>query len=231
MVKEFYDSGIILSKQKVREKDLLFTILTNSLGKVHAIVFSGATSRRRIGGKGEKYSEVEISFKKYSDYLSIEELKLVNPHEKILTDYSKIISAEIIIEIIIKSIPENREAGKVFNFLKNALNIIENGNETDLSKLLFELLQIEGYAMKPQFCSNCGKPLKEKAYFSLTEGFLCEKCAHKSASIYIIFNDQEISFLNGFGRETAGTISKLLKIWEEITNKDIVSAKLVIDRK
>ena len=220
------DKGIVLLKKRIREKDLLFKIVTQNHGMLSAIAFSGATSRKRIGGKGEKFSTISFQAKQYPEYTSIEEITLINPHQEILSSIEKIALAEVVAEILLKSIPEGADTSSIFSILNSYLNSLTTTPEP-LPKILFELLRIEGYMETPYSCKKCGKQLTT-AYFVPLEGFLCEKCREKSNKKTFYFNNDEINYFRHLSENPPATLTdRLLNIWEDLLEKPIYARSML----
>ncbi len=221
------DKGIILAKQRIKEKDLLFRILSYRNGLMTLLAFSGATSRRRIGGKGEKFSTVFFSAKTYQEYISLEELNLINSHEAILQSFQKIVQAETIVEILLASLPENTPAPEIFRLFDQYLDALSTDAPIPMNQILYNLMKAEGFIKDPHHCQRCGRELIE-AYFSPTEGFLCRKCHHTGNRRSIFFSHEELKALTAKSPvEDRKLRDKLLDIWEEILEKRLFSRKML----
>ncbi|GEM_PF-4312369 len=227
------DEGIILQKRIVKEKDLLFKILSMEHGLLTAIGFSGAKSRKRIGGKGEKFSHVRFQAKIYNSYISIEDISLIDPHENLLLSLEKIALSELITEIILKSFPEGKREPAIFNFLLQVLKEIEKKEnpQNDFPLQLFNLLILEGYTVPPEKCRLCGKSLTT-AFFIPGEGFVCPACFKKGHQKGIYFTENEVTCLQGSEEWCSGTenlLDKIIRIWETIIEKPLRSKQFLAE--
>ena len=228
VIDEYLEKGIILSRKKARETDLILKILTETRGVKIYIVFAGLKSRKRIGGKAEKYSLVNFHAKIYPSYESIEEITLLNPFSNILNSMYKIAIAETLVEIISKLLPENHESKKVFEILANSFSQIEKDPpRIHLCNIIFNILKEEGYITSPDRCAVCGEKLPFTTIFIPQYGFICEKCSKEKKLHGIKFTEEDFLTIEGLKKDSLLTLQKLFHAVEAITERKFFSGEIL----
>jgi DNA repair protein RecO (recombination protein O) len=104
---------------------------------------------------------------------------IIHSFQSIRDDFDDFVHASRLIEILISFIPEGSGGQRLFNFLKNCLNLIASMKEplkqTIYLFCLIRFLSFLGYAPALVGCGRCGK---KSTHFSPSQGtLLCGKCA------------------------------------------------------
>jgi len=171
--------GVVLSKEKLGEIDLLVELLTPE-GKVWVIAKGAQKSKRRFVNALEEFNLLKVYLRKpkKGELQILEKVEVLFIPERVRYDTFRYLLASYFLEVLSKtSFPELK--AEHFEFVKWLSNYLETPNFSLLIKPLFELRLCNFLGWKPELetCLSCGYRPKKVFFFSFKAGgILCPKC-------------------------------------------------------
>ena len=221
--KTYRTKSVVLDKFIIKERDVIYKLFSEDLGRIDAIGYSAAKSFKRFGGRGEKFSVVEILVKKIKDHFFIlKDIFLLESNEKIISSLRNTFSADIVTEIILKILPFGRKDDELFNWYIKYLKILDSYEKnTSLSFSLFEIAKIEGYIGSCERCNVCNKKVSY-GYISYEQGIVCKEC-------YNGYNGANMVNLHGLCLSSVYSQQldrEFIGLWEKIIDKELISKNI-----
>lgn len=170
--------GIILKKRPFMENDLFITILDKN-GEIFELLckgIRGKNSRRK--GIIEIMNLINGVTYKSANHTYLQSTTLISSFPKLKSNYDKIIEAELLIEIISKTIPREYPHPEIYTLLSGFLNHL-NGEETHPLNLSFSLTKLAHHlGFLPSFknCGSCHAFLEDDHASWEKNQVLCKNC-------------------------------------------------------
>ena len=174
-------TGIILSEQDYRDRDVIISVMTPTLGKI-SFVAAGVrkmTSRNASSVLPYTSAEFEFDYKPGKTMFRLIRAHTLKLYRKIREDLVLSAAASVLIGICdamtIQEQPD--EDPKILTeLLEKGLDLLQDGSDPDLviACYLAEMMELYGIGADVDECVQCGKA--EAAVFSPAEGgFLCRE--------------------------------------------------------
>lgn len=176
----FSVEGLVLSKEKIGEIDVLVEILTPK-GKLWAIAKGAQKSRKRFVNLLEEFNLLNLHLRKtFKGSLPIlEKADLIFIPESIWGNLEKYIFFSYMGEVLSKVSFKGLET-EYFNFIKDWVKFLDKEPKLTLfHKFFFEwqMLGFLGWSPQIEVCVRCGYQPKRIFYFSVKEGgIICYRC-------------------------------------------------------
>jgi len=181
----FSIEGLVLSKEKVGEIDLLVETLTPK-GKVWAIAKGAQKSKRRFVNLLEDFNLLTLHLRRnFKGTLPIlEKADLLFIPESLWEDLEKYVFFSYLGEVLSKVSFKGLEV-EYFNFIKDWIKFLDKEPKITLwHKVFFEwqMLGFLGWSPQVEGCVKCGYQPKRIFYFSVRDGgVLCYRCKEENA--------------------------------------------------
>jgi DNA repair protein RecO (recombination protein O) len=212
--------AIVLRAWPYGDADKVVCFLTESYGKLRGIAKGAKRSRKRFANSLEPCSVVTLRFQDRPNgaLVFISSADLIFAFKTLDADLAKITLASYLVEITDGLVVERDSNVHIYQHLKTALMLLENGNACSLEFLTryeLKLLRLTGYEPALHGCKRCAAKCEQAAawrwHFSLPEGGLfCSACAPSSRETLPI-GGMALRMLAGLQREDAGyTVSEPL---------------------
>lgn len=167
-------SALVLGSTDLGEADRLVHMLTREQGRVSARARGVRRSKKRYGGRLDRYSLIRaaITFRKGKGTMG--EVDLLRPFLGIRDDLLRTAQADHLLELLRLVTREEEPCPSLFGLSVRALGVLDEGPTPSVAWLLALVVQVLGHAgLAPQFdqCALCGKiALGPGAGFSAPEG-------------------------------------------------------------
>lgn len=165
------------------ESDLLITFFTPTKGKIKGIAKGAKRSKARFVNCLDIFSltNLEYSLKRKNSLHFLHSGKLLNAFPGLRKDYKTLVKASFMIELTEILFPWELADQEMFDVLKNSLKILDRGDDTDITPLIFEIaaMSIGGYSINLDKCCICGRTYMGKGtavFRPDTGGIACMKC-------------------------------------------------------
>ncbi|PYV18538.1 MAG: DNA repair protein RecO [Acidobacteria bacterium] len=177
--------AVVLRRYPFSEADLVVVFFTRDFGKVRAAASGAKRTKSRLGGALEPLNHVRLRFflKEGADLGRVTECETLSaylgrrPSPELLYAFSYL--AEIIHELV----EENNPNIPLFRLLLATLEASAGAVPRPLLLRYFELwtLRLSGFLPNYDYCSACGRYVKEDGFYAEPEGGLgrCRDCARE----------------------------------------------------
>ena len=177
--------GIVVKTVKYGEADTILTIVSQKLGKI--TVFTKASKRVKspLMSASQIFAYSNFVLTHQSGSYRLQRVELIKNYHKISTELDKFFYASYFMELSEKLMIEHQTNIKLFNLLKDTLDILLelDTQKLELMRIIYELKILECSGFKPEVlkCANCGIiQLERSRYFSIIEGgIICKDCSSK----------------------------------------------------
>ena len=192
--------GIVVKTVKYGEADTILTIVSQKLGKI--TVFTKASKRVKspLMSASQIFAYSNFVLTHQSGSYRLQRVELIKNYYKISTDLDKFFYASYFMELSEKLMIEHQTNIKLFNLLKDTLDILLelDTQKLELMRIIYELKILECSGFKPEVlkCANCGIiQLERSRYFSIIEGgVICSKCKNEVSPV-MKFDPATIRFI------------------------------------
>lgn len=208
---KIFTNGLILKKQKYKEKDRIVTVLTQSNGLIRAFVRDAENikSPKCAGSDILCYSKLTLSEGKDAYYIN--DAKAIEQFPGLRFSPENVALAQYFSELLITLCPRDSSAGDFLRLILNALYLLsKNKKDPMLIKACVELktLSLSGYMPDLIMCNECGEYESDPMTFIPHNGtIVCDKCASEfdikgivlplsavTALRHIVFSDMDKIF-------------------------------------
>jgi DNA repair protein RecO (recombination protein O) len=168
--------GLIIKRTPFKENDMLLTVLTAEKGKMNVLARGLRKSRRDLSGyQTLAYAELEIFDGR--GLAVVDDAEVCEAFEGLRKDIESLALAQYFADAV-AFVTTDKGDPELLRLLLNSLALLSEAKAEKLVvKTVFELRFAleEGFAPSGGGCAVCGKT---PAFWSFSQGLLCEKCAH-----------------------------------------------------
>lgn len=186
---------IVLKKTKLKETDLILTMLASDGSQIKGVA-KGARKpgNKRFGARLEPFGVVELQLYPGRSLESITDARCVQSNQHCREDLDRAAACSLMAEFTAKSIQDGELDERVFAMLRKALSAIDAGVPSQAlffaEAYLMKAVSMMGLRPAIHACASCGAPLEEPSVFdTVLGGALCEACspgAESSASLAMV---------------------------------------------
>jgi DNA repair protein RecO (recombination protein O) len=165
-----------------RDSDVIVTFLTESSGKVSAIVRGGRKSTKRVGGALEPFHTVRVSIDdKGGDLGALREAEVLKARQVLVASLEALEAAGSALRWARHLMPARTHEPAAYRALVELLDALDAGASPrlELARAAIRLLGAVGYGLEFDRCVACGRPCPEDkpAYMDAGRGGLvCRSC-------------------------------------------------------
>lgn len=201
--------------------DRIVSVLTADNGIFDAFVFGGARSSLRSSATPFVFGKIFIYSDSVKNYKKLTDLSIVESFSGLRDSYSKLWSANVIAEFILRTSGCGGEYAEVLGLALEALRLLEKEDEeaaqTIILAFLWKILSIMGVQPDLEKCAHCGRALFPEggggsAHFSPSfDGFMCGSCAAggSPSEQAISLGSGEMSILRSFRDEDLSSCTRI----------------------
>jgi DNA repair protein RecO (recombination protein O) len=186
--RNYQTEAVIIKKSKHGEADRILTLLTLSLGKIHAVAKGVRRPRSKLSGHLELLTYTNVSFARGHNLDTITGSQTINAFLPLKSDLDLTSYALYVAELTDQFTVEHMENIEVFRLLISTLERLCQTNNKDITLRYFEmqLLNITGYRPELHQCVTCHKPLEPVTnYFNAASGgMLCPACSQNQTFLF-----------------------------------------------
>jgi DNA repair protein RecO (recombination protein O) len=181
-------TGLVVKRTRLGESDLICTFLTHDGSQIRAVAKGARKPSSPFSSRLELLCIVEALFAKGRNLDVVKEVRLVEGHPRLRTDFERSSAASVMAELIARATDVGTETPNLFAMTAKALSTMEADSDTDPKVIaiaqLLKALALLGFRPSFATCVGCGIDLTGIANlgggvrFSYTEGgVLCPGCA------------------------------------------------------
>lgn len=172
--------GIIIKEQRYKESSKILTLFSEKRGKLN--IFASGVLRPSSGllMATEKFVESNFVLNLNKNRFYINKGEVINSNVEIASSLKRYFTADIICEILDKTMPENLVDEGVYNLTSETFKNLKNKNiDPDILRIGFMIKFISIIGFKPilDSCTDCGTKDYNNMYFSYRDGgIICGNC-------------------------------------------------------
>ena len=179
--KTYRVSAVVLDKVKLKECDLILTLLASDGRQLQAVAKGARKPGGRLAARCELFCTVDLLLARGRSLDIVSQAELLEAPLGAGPDYARLMAASAVAEVAKRCSFEDAEDRYIFPITQRALELLGSPqlDEVHLDLLLaayvFKLLSHIGYRPDFSACVSCGDPAL--SYFSpLAGGLLCASC-------------------------------------------------------
>ncbi len=181
--------AVVLKKTKLKEKDLILTMLSDTGEQIRAVAKGAQKPGGSFAARLEVFSVVDLMLYTGKSLDTITDARTVETNEACRSDITRLSYGAVMAELVEKTALEGQEMPVAFPLTCTALGSLGRVGEETLpfvaSAFLIKLLAYQGF--KPSFddCTHCGRVRADDSagsgIFSISAGgWVCGECAQAS---------------------------------------------------
>ncbi len=198
--------GIVVKTSDYKDNDKLVNIVTFELGRITVLARGVKKNTAKLKYAAEVFNFGEYMLAKKSNMYTMTECVQIDAFSSITQDIDTYYCGCMMMDMLNRLIKETPNIGLLTETIKCLGELAYDGIDPNkiTTKFLNLCLKYYGYEMDYMHCANCGQIIQNDAYFSETNGIVCEECANKKIDIKI----NTIGYLqNGEGDENIAKLS------------------------
>ena len=183
MRKAIASDALLVRSVAYGDSDLIVTLLTESDGKISAMVRGGRKSTRRVGGSLEPVHTIAVKLDdRGGDLATLREAALTKVRARTVMDLEALDAAGIALRWARHLFPPRHVEPRAWSTTIGLLDDLEAGVEQPralLAGAALRLLADVGYALDLDRCVKCGRPCPEgrsAAIDAARGGLVCQSC-------------------------------------------------------
>jgi DNA repair protein RecO (recombination protein O) len=164
------------------ESDKIVTLITESAGKLGALVRGGRKSQKRAGGALEPFQTIQVELEeRRGDLAFLKDARVVRMRANIMTSLDAMEAAGVAMRWARHLFPAKTREPEGFAILMELLDRLDGGATpgAELASAGLRLLAAVGYALDLERCVSCGKPCppgKPSGIDASRGGLVCRSC-------------------------------------------------------
>lgn len=182
MAKAYNARCLVLKKTKLRETDLIITMLASNGEQIRAVANGVRKPGNRIGARLEPFALVDVLLHEGRSLDTVREVRTVNTHASCREGLDRPACANVIVELLEKMGRDG--AGleeRVFLMSNAALEALEHAPEERgaliVAAHIFKTLAMQGLAPATRNCALCGNSVEDPHTFDVAYGgVICSDC-------------------------------------------------------
>ena len=166
--------ALVLASQNYGEADRILTLLTYERGRVRAMVRGARRPRNRFAALAQPLNLIEVQLSGNGGLENLAQGQLVNNYRHLKADLDRMAYGSYIVELFDRATEGASDVAEMFIFLLNVLELVQFGNDLEMTKLLTEIVLLSGMGFRPnlEHCTICQETVDEKKplHYNIREG-------------------------------------------------------------
>lgn len=184
---------IVLRKTRLREADLVLTLLAQDGRQVRAVAKGALKPSGSFASRLELYAESDVLLVEGRSLDIVKEARLENAHEKLRFEYARSICAAPMVELLGIATQDELPVAHLFDMTRVALDALERVEEQRvplvMTAFLLKAASVLGFRPSLDACAECGAERGSSEYpawFShASGGILCADCAVRQNAVVL----------------------------------------------
>lgn len=187
----YKDEGVVLTTIKLGEADRIVTVFTRFNGKVRAVAKGVRKTKSRFGARLEPFTRVQLLVYRGRNLDTITSADILSSFEAIRSEYTRLVHAAAMVEIVDKITPERERAVRTYTLLLAGLEALSRGADAAVvPAFVLKLLSISGYHPQLTVCAGCGHGGPLAAFSPALGGAVCNSCRTEDRAAVDLANDR-----------------------------------------
>lgn len=183
-MERFRTAAVTLAARDLGEADRIVEFFTREHGRLSAVARGARRSRKRFGGRLEKFVCVDLQAVERAPgaLARIEEVGVIEYFPELTADLERLGMAEVLLELSGRFAVPGAESGALFDQLLAAWRALQNGALTAPGCYagILLLLMRQGLLAPFDCCAACGAPAADPSFSPEDGGLLCRTCRPKA---------------------------------------------------
>lgn len=177
----YRERAIILDHTKLREQDLILTLLAQTGCQIRAVAKGARKPGGRLASRTDLFSEADLLLAHGRNLDIVTEAELVDPHAHLRGDLNRVSAASALSEVARLTCYEEVGDAFLYPILSRALRACEEAPDQErldvaVAAYVFKVLAHSGWRPELRHCIACGDA--DVSRFSVAAGgVVCESCA------------------------------------------------------
>jgi len=183
---EIRTQGIVLSRKRVSDNDLLIALFTKTQGKVRLYVNGARHIKSRFHMVTHPFVSGSFLYKDKGELGTLIQADLEKSRMPLRENYERLMVGTYMLELIEVSVELSDPVPRLYDLLDFALDALMAANDYGLIRAVYTLKVIQRLGFEPQVsnCASCGATNELVALFSVsTGGVICKACAPEIADV------------------------------------------------
>lgn len=184
---------IVLRKTRLREADLVVTMLAEDGRQVRAVAKGALKPSGSFASRLELYAESDVLLVEGRSLDIVKEARLVNAHEKLRFEYARSICAAPMVELLAIATQDELPVAHLFAMTRVALDALERASEERvplvMTAFLLKASSVLGFRPSLDTCAECGRERGSREYPAWVShaagGVLCPDCASRQEAVVL----------------------------------------------
>jgi DNA repair protein RecO (recombination protein O) len=219
-VNRIESEALVVRTVEVGEADVVATLVTETAGKVSAIVRGARKGSRRVGGALEPVHTIAVLLEdKGSELTTLKESRIVKTRAGVVGRLEALDAAGVALRWVRHLFPPRTPEPEGWRVLVELLDVLDRPDaepRRELARAGLALLSAVGYALDLERCVVCGRPCPEAKAACVDPargGLVCRSCGGAGAVLLPDTRAAARALASGQGREvTAKQAESLLQI-------------------
>ncbi len=172
--------GFVLSEVRYRESSKIIDLFTKNRGRINVFVYGALRPNNNLMLVTEKFVESDFVLVKNKNSFNIKSADIINSNIELGKRPKNYIIAELVSELLLKTMPDNLVDEVVYDLSTSTLNALKLGDvDGNLIKIGFMLKYISIIGFRPHLsnCVSCRTTNLNGLYFSPeVGGLICGNC-------------------------------------------------------
>lgn len=171
--------GIVIRSMDYGESNKIITLFTRDVGKVGVMVRGAKKMNSRHSAIAQLFTHGEFVFFKTGTQLgTLNHADVISSHHRLRADLMLTAYSAYMAEMVDRILTDNEPNPFIYEQLKAAFDVIEDGKDTQIITHLFEMKMLiqAGYAPNFNECASCGMETNHPRLHIQLGGLLCVNC-------------------------------------------------------
>lgn len=182
--KTYRDRVVVLRKTRLREADLVLTLLAEDGRQVRAVAKGALKPGGSFASRLELYSEADVLLVEGKSLDIVKEARLVDAHAPLRFDYGRSVCAAPMAELLAIATQDELPVDRLFPMTQAAFSALESAEGLQaplvMAAFLLKAASLLGFRPSLAQCVECGQPRPMGAPWGFSHslgGVLCPDCA------------------------------------------------------
>lgn len=180
---EIRTQGVVLSRKRVGDSDLIITIFTKTQGKVRLYVNGARHLKSRFHMVTHPFVSASFLYKDKGELGTLLQADLDKGRIALREDYDRLMVGTYMLELIEVSTELGDPVARLFDLVDYALDALVSAQDLALLRAVYTLKVVQRLGFEPQVdqCASCGDQEALLPLFSVAMGgVICRSCAHQT---------------------------------------------------
>lgn len=197
MDRNIITQAIVLHSRRDGVNNTNLTLLSLDFGIITVRAFGAKTSKKAPKAFRFQEGQFFLYFNPTNKQYVLKDVTLISAHDLLLTDFSKICTASLLSEIILKTYNDN--LAFTYSLFTKSLDLLEDNSINEdiiVIQFILRILKDHGFFENLEYCPNCDKKYGEKEILYFSDSLTVPSCKNCSNSSNMILPPKARKYLS-----------------------------------